>query len=121
MRSIRLILKPLMSLYEKVTLPTPITRSEGEQQQIDTRTHRLTLYQFQLCPFCIKVRRTIHRLNLKIEQRNANESEQYRQELIQGGGKWQTPCLRIEEDNGETRWLYESDAIIDYLQQQFAN
>ena len=31
------------------------------------------------------------------------------------GGKYQAPCLRISEPNGEDEWLYESDDIISYL------
>jgi glutathione S-transferase len=40
----------------------------------------------------------------------------FRQELIAGGGKKQVPCLKIEEENGATQWLYESRDIIKYLQ-----
>jgi len=29
------------------------------------------------------------------------------------------PCLRIEE-NGQTTWMYESNTIIEYLNQRFA-
>jgi len=35
--------------------------------------------------------------------------------LIAGGGKSQVPCLRIEDDKGEVRWMYESLEIIKYL------
>ncbi|RLW70923.1 MAG: glutaredoxin, partial [gamma proteobacterium symbiont of Stewartia floridana] len=40
-------------------------------------------------------------------------------ELQQFGGKLQTPCLKIEQQDGD-RWLYESDDIIRYLRQRFA-
>jgi glutathione S-transferase len=36
-------------------------------------------------------------------------------ELIAGGGKDQVPCLRIENEDGEVRWLYESIDIVRYL------
>lgn len=36
-------------------------------------------------------------------------------DLVAGGGKGQVPCLRIETDGGEVRWLYESIDIIRYL------
>jgi len=36
-------------------------------------------------------------------------------DLIAGGGKSQVPCLRIENDKGEVRWVYESIEIIQYL------
>lgn len=40
-----------------------------------------------------------------------------RMELVQGGGKGQVPCLRIETEQGEVRWMYESDDIIKYIQE----
>jgi glutathione S-transferase len=51
-------------------------------------------------------------------KRNASEGSPYRDELLQGGGKIQTPCLRIEKD-GSVEWLYESSAIISYLEKRF--
>ena len=35
-------------------------------------------------------------------------------ELLEGGGKGQVPCLRIKSQ-GKIEWMYESDAIINYL------
>jgi glutaredoxin 2 len=35
--------------------------------------------------------------------------------LIAGGGKNQVPCLRIENEDGDVRWLYESIDIVRYL------
>jgi glutathione S-transferase len=40
--------------------------------------------------------------------------------LQKGGGKIQTPCLQISDEQGNVTWLYESDDIIQYLQQRFA-
>ena len=36
--------------------------------------------------------------------------------LVDQGGKFQVPCLRIEHEQQVT-WLYESDEIIKYLRQ----
>ncbi len=36
-------------------------------------------------------------------------------DLIAGGGKNQVPCLRIKNEDGEVRWLYESIDIVRYL------
>jgi len=36
-------------------------------------------------------------------------------DLIAGGGKDQVPCLRIENEDGDVRWLYESIDIVRYL------
>ena len=37
------------------------------------------------------------------------------QALMQGGGKTQVPCLRIEQADGSVEWMYESNDIIEYL------
>ena len=41
-------------------------------------------------------------------------------ELIAGGGKSQALCLRIEDDKGEVRWMYESIEIIQYLKAELS-
>lgn len=66
----------------------------------------------------MKVRRSAHKLNLPLEYRNVQKNEQYREELEQGGGKAQVPCLRIDRDD-ETEWLYESDDIVEFLEERF--
>ena len=67
----------------------------------------------------MKTRRTLRRLNVPVALRDAKNNEQDRQTLLEQGGKIKVPCLRIEE-NGQTQWLYESKAIIAYLDQRFA-
>jgi len=62
----------------------------------------------------VKVRRAIKRQGLSVETRDAKSNEQFRQELLEQGGKIKVPCLRIEE-NGQVTWLYESNDIIAYL------
>ena len=49
----------------------------------------------------------------------AKHDGEHRQALEQQGGRIKVPCLRIEE-NGQSTWLYESKAIIAYLDQRFA-
>ncbi|OGU36186.1 MAG: glutaredoxin, partial [Hydrogenophilales bacterium RIFOXYA1_FULL_63_33] len=82
-------------------------------------TRTLALYHFPTCPFCLKTRRTIERLSLDIELRNAQHDETHRAALIAGGGKPQVPCLLITDDNGKQTWLYESDTINAYLNREF--
>jgi len=79
----------------------------------------LTLYQFHACPFCVKTRRTLHRLNVPVALKDAKNNAQDRQTLLEEGGKIKVPCLRIEE-NGQTTWMYDSKVIIDYLDKRFA-
>lgn len=51
---------------------------------------------------------------IDLELRNTSERKNA-QALMQGGGKTQVPCLRIENIDGEVQWMYESDDIIRYL------
>ncbi|HHC74529.1 MAG TPA: glutaredoxin [Thiothrix sp.] len=102
-----------------LTLPKPVTRSSDAQQTVDAATQKLALYQFYACPFCLKVRREIHRLGLTIEFRDAQNDATHRQTLLSEGGEIKVPCLRIEHTDHSVQWLYESSEIIAYLQQQF--
>lgn len=102
-----------------LSLPQQITRSEEAQQAADAEASKMALYQFYACPFCLKVRRAIHRLNVSIETRDAQNDQNIRQELLTEGGEIKVPCLRIEEEDG-VKWLYESNDIIAYLERKFA-
>ena len=51
---------------------------------------------------------------LDIELRSTSDRE-FASQLMQGGGKTQVPCLRIESDEGAVQWMYESDDIVNYL------
>ena len=95
-----------------------VIRSEAQQQAVDRQTKELELYQFFACPFCIKSRRLIRKLNLKIVVRNAQTAGLYRDELLKEGNKVQVPCLKISQDS-KTTWLYESSAIEAYLKERF--
>ena len=121
----RMILKLLregsgrvLILIDWLFKPTIVKRSFQEQAKVDEETKNLKLYQFYACPFCVKTRRAIKRLNLKIETRNAQVGGQYREELELGGGKIKVPCLKVE-GSGEAIWTYESNDIIKYLDERF--
>lgn len=110
------MLHPFMLLWEKLTTPKGMIRSPEVQQVVDRQTSHLVMYQFRTCPFCIKARREMRRLSLNIELRDAQHDQQNRQALLQGGGRIQVPCLKITDAQGKEEWLYESGAIIQYLQ-----
>lgn len=120
MKIIRWLLGRLILTIDFLTAPKGVERSENEQQSVNSATKNLALYQFQACPFCVKVRREMKRLSLDIELRDSKNNAQYRDELLQHTGKVKAPCLRIEEANGEVTWMYESNDIIHYLQSRFA-
>jgi glutaredoxin len=100
-----------------LTKPKQIKRAESEQAQAQANTEGLALYQLYACPFCVKTRRAIHKLNVNIELRDIKHPA-YREELSAQGGRVMVPCLRIEEA-GEVKWLYESNDIIQFLNTRF--
>lgn len=118
-KTLRATLGPFMLLWEKLTAPKGVVRTAQAQQQVDQQCRSLALYQFKTCPFCIKVRREIKRLSLNIELRDAQHDADNRDALLEGGGKVQTPCLRITDTQGNSQWLYESSDIIQYLHKRF--
>src|SRR5450759_2656248 len=97
-RSLRVIIGPFLLLWEVVTTPKGVVRQPEEQRQVDLQCRELILYQFRTCPFCIKVRREIGRLSLNIEQRDAQNDQQNRAALLQGGGQIKVPCLKITDE-----------------------
>jgi glutaredoxin len=119
-RTLRLVLMPFMLLWAKLAMPKGMVRSAEAQQKVDFACEQLALYHFKTCPFCIKVRHEMGRLSLPITLRDAQHDAEHKEALLQGGGKVQTPCLRITEADGQVRWLYESGDIIQYFQQRFA-
>jgi glutaredoxin len=108
----------VIAFADHITRPKPLQRAPEAQRQVAAEARDLSLYQFYACPFCIKTRRALHRLNLPVETRDAQHDAEHRSALEAGGGKVQVPCLRIDGPDG-TRWLYESKAIIAYLEQRF--
>ncbi len=120
-KTVRVVLGPFVLLGDRLTRPKGIVRPEAEQQAIDARTRNLALYYFPTCPFCLKTRRTIRRLSLKIELRDAQHSTAHRDALLAGGGKPQVPCLQATDAQGLPTWLYDSDAVIAYLDHEFGD
>ncbi len=119
-KTVRLVVGPFILLFDWLTTPRGIQRPQEKQQQVDQQTRQLVLYRFKTCPFCIKVKRHCKRLSLNIEMRDAQHNPQHREELLQGGGQVKVPCLRITDDNGKVQWMYESEQIMQYLDQRFA-
>lgn len=120
-RIVRSILQPVILLVDRLTRPAWPKRSQAEQLVLDKKTSNLALYQFYACPFCIITRRTMRRLGLNIELRDAQNDPQWQQELIEQGGKRQVPCLRINNEDGKVEWLYESSDIKHYLENQYGD
>jgi glutaredoxin len=118
-RTVRAVLGPFLLLGNWLTRPRGLVRSAEAQAAVDARTAKLALYHFPTCPFCIKVRRTLRRLSLNVELRDARSDAGHRAALVAGGGKVLVPCLLITDDDGQETWLYESDDINAYLAREF--
>ncbi|MRR50906.1 MAG: glutaredoxin [Rhodocyclaceae bacterium] len=119
-KTLRLVLGPIMLLWEFITRPQGVVRPPELQRKIDEECRKLVLYQFKTCPFCIKVRQELRRLSLNIATLDAQHDAGNRNDLILGGGEIKVPCLKITDDSGAVQWMYESGAIINYLRERFA-
>lgn len=115
-KAIRWPIGQLILVLNFIFSPRSPKRAMDEQAKLDDRTQSLSLYQLPACPFCVKVRRTMKREGLKIELRNISGKNDYREELIREGGMRKVPCLRIEKNDGQVEWLYESNDVVSHLQ-----
>ncbi|RYY82372.1 MAG: glutaredoxin, partial [Chitinophagaceae bacterium] len=115
----RVGLGQLIVFGDLISRPAKRKRNAAAQAAVEQQAKGLALYQFHACPFCVKTRRNLHRLNVPVALRDAKNDPLHRQALLEGGGRVKVPCLRIEEA-GEVTWMYESKAIIAYLDQRFA-
>jgi glutaredoxin len=119
-KPVRWVLGQIIIFIDWITRPKPVQRSTDSQTEVDQQTKDMVLYHFQMCPFCVKTRRQIHRLALNIENRDARNDPKWNQELINDGGKYQVPCLKITAQDGSVQWLYESTEINQFLDEKFS-
>ena len=82
----------------------------------------LELYQAEECPHSTEVRETLSELGISYVIHNPRSVEDdvrngsTYQQLVDGGGEDQIPYL-VDTEHGET--LYESDAIIEHLEEHY--
>ena len=115
LKAVRNGLGLIIVFVDWITRSKGIQRSEADQLKVQSTMQGVSLYQFFACPFCTKVRRAVHQLGVTVEARDINKNPEYRQQLEAGGGRVKVPCLRIE-NHGDVQWLYESNEIIQYLE-----
>ncbi|EEB77506.1 MAG: glutathione S-transferase N-terminal domain-containing protein [Halioglobus sp.] len=120
MQIIRLILGKLILLGNWIFTPQSLKRDPALQAAVDQQAASLALYQYEACPFCVKVRRSMKRQGLTIVTRDVKRSENAKDELLAGGGNLKVPCLRIDQGEQDYEWMYESEDIIQYLEARFA-
>lgn len=118
-KTLRVVLGPFVLFWEWLRRPRGVVREPAAQATVNLQCASLVLYQYTTCPFCIKVRQEMRRLSLPIERRDAQKDPAHRQALLQGGGAAKVPCLKITDAAGQSQWLYDSAAIIDYLRARF--
>lgn len=119
MKFVRWFLGKIILTGNVIFSPKGIKRSPEMQKSVDEKASSLALYQFEACPFCVKVRRAMKRQSVDIDLRDAKNNETHREALLTHGGAIKVPCLRIEKE-GETTWMYESSDIVAYLEKEFA-
>ena len=118
-RLIRWPLAQIIIFLDRVTRPTIPVYPAEKRAELDAITEDMKLYHFKQCPFCVKTRRSIRRLGLNIETRDARNDSRWNSELVDQGGKYQVPCLRLVREDGSTEWMYGSEKIITYLDHRF--
>ena len=118
-KGIRWVLGYIIIIIDWLTKPRSPQHSAEKRAELDSATANMALYQFKRCPFCVKTRRTLRRLGLNLELRDARNDPKWNSELNEQGGKYQVPCLRVIDDKGEVNWIYESGEINNYLDRRF--
>jgi len=120
MKFVRWIVGRLILTIDFLTRPRPLKRQPQAQDVINAQTANMALYQFNACPFCVKVRRQLRKHSLNIELRDAKNNAAFKDELITQGGKHKVPCLRIVDNANTVKWLYNSKDITAFLETEFA-
>ena len=78
----------------------------------------LILYYKPTCPFCQRVLQMAENLKIDLDLKDVSEDETALAELIEKGGDKREPYL-VDTEKGVS--MYESNDIIDYLRENYAN
>ena len=76
----------------------------------------LILYVKTGCPYSARVRDALRDMHLMLKELNITESEEYEKQLLEKGGKRETPYL-FDEEKGIG--IYESEDIVRYLRETY--
>ena len=82
----------IILLGDALTRPRPQQRSAQGQATVNAEAAQLSLYQFHACPFCVKTRRAMRRLNVPITLHDAKRDPEARARLLAGGGRRCRAC-----------------------------
>lgn len=83
-------------------------------------TPGFTLYHFETCPYCRRVRRAMRDLDVAFELRDIHREPAAKEALVEATGRATVPVLAVEED-GQTRWMPESSDIVRFLYDRFGD
>ena len=75
----------------------------------------IKLYQFETCPFCIRVRNKLEELGLEYEKIEVPRVRSKRTKVQELSGQIQVPV--IEDEDGTV--VNDSAKIINYLEEQY--
>lgn len=76
----------------------------------------LELYQYEDCPFCVRVREALDALGLDYIVRTVPRAHPLRERVRAVSGQTQVPVL---VDPGRKQVVVESEAIIEYLGREY--
>ena len=79
------------------------------------------LFKTDICPFCGMVKRFLDAKGVELPMRDTMRDPQAHEELVAGGGRATVPCLKITDESGAVRWMYESMDIMRYLDGKLAS
>ena len=120
MKLIRWFLGRIIIYLDKFFIPKVLSRDINNQDKINEITSSYKLYQYNACPFCVKVRRFCKKNSLNIDLVDAKK-DSYKEELINKGGKQKVPCLKVQLKNSQVMWIYESRDIIEFITKEIKN
>jgi hypothetical protein len=119
-KAVRHIVCFAVGIFGWVTRPAQIQRSEQDRKMLAQAIKSLRIYDYKGCPRSLKLRHTLHRLNLDIEYCDISTSQIHQSNLLTQYGRLHAPCLRVEE-NQTVQWLDDTGQIVQYLNQRFGN
>ncbi|MBV1858837.1 MAG: glutathione S-transferase N-terminal domain-containing protein [Nannocystaceae bacterium] len=76
----------------------------------------LSLYHFDTCPYCVRVRRALKDLGLDLELKDILRDSAAHADLVAATGRQSVPVLHIED--GDV-WMPESGDIVRFLYERF--
>lgn len=77
---------------------------------------KITLYQFETCPYCEKVRQKLAEKRLEYEKVEVprNRDDPIRKDLFEKSGVHTVPVIKIDN-----KYIGESGDIVKYLEENF--